>query len=411
MFSRRLHNLRESLTCFRTTTKALVFESDDWGLDKISSQEAFDDLTARGAIDPDNPFYKSGRETVIDMDMLYDVLAQFRDQDGRSPVFTTNFILANPDYEAIERSGYGEYSWIAIDDVNRKPSQAPLLPKYKEGIERRLIYPQYHGRDHFSTEAWLRAISEGDPVTLAGLSRHVVLMDRCRPLPGEYSEVGPDGLRGLPRASIDRKTEAGTRIFERTFGFRSWTSIAPFYLWCDAVEASLHQHGVRCMQAAGHRVLPDNQANTPNSGRGILGGQSPTGMAYLVRNSRFEPSQDGEAAIADCLSRIASAFAAGYPAVIDTHRINYVGVIDPAMRDANLRALRTLLNEILRWFPDVCFLTSEELARSVLLDNHNDGAAADTRPTVPRASFTRRVSFAALERAAWWRDKRRSASS
>ena len=49
------------------------------------------------------------------------------------------------------------------------------------------------------------------------------------------------------------------------------------------------------------------------------------------------------------------------PAIISTHRLNYVGGIDESNRLNNLAALDSLLREITRKWPDVEFMNSVEL--------------------------------------------------
>ena len=48
--------------------------------------------------------------------------------------------------------------------------------------------------------------------------------------------------------------------------------------------------------------------------------------------------------------------------MIDTHRLNYVGVYDVANRDRNLKKTALLLRQILKKWPDAEFMSSAELA-------------------------------------------------
>ena len=58
---------------------------------------------------------------------------------------------------------------------------------------------------------------------------------------------------------------------------------------------------------------------------------------------------------------ITTAFSSGKPAVISTHRINYIGYIDEKFRTANLSLLKQLIKELVTRYPDVEFMTSDEL--------------------------------------------------
>ncbi|MGYP000828716277 len=70
------------------------------------------------------------------------------------------------------------------------------------------------------------------------------------------------------------------------------------------------------------------------------------------------------------MERIACAFRWHKPAVISSHRVNYVGFIHPTNRDRSLRLLGELLDRIRRRWPDVRFRTSDELT-SLLADQKN----------------------------------------
>ena len=61
------------------------------------------------------------------------------------------------------------------------------------------------------------------------------------------------------------------------------------------------------------------------------------------------------------MEEIEIAFQWGKPAVVSSHRVNYVGSIDPSNRDNGLNELKKLLNKVLQKWPDVEFMTSAEL--------------------------------------------------
>jgi len=61
------------------------------------------------------------------------------------------------------------------------------------------------------------------------------------------------------------------------------------------------------------------------------------------------------------LKKIDIAFSWHKPAIICTHRINYMGELDPGNRKVNLRLFKELLQRILKQWPDVEFMTSDKL--------------------------------------------------
>ncbi len=87
-------------------------------------------------------------------------------------------------------------------------------------------------------------------------------------------------------------------------------------------------------------------------------------MISIVRNGTFEPSfypSNRRKALDMCLADIESAFRWNQPAVISTHRINFVSGLSVENRDKNLKLFDELLKTILKKWPDVQFLNTVEL--------------------------------------------------
>lgn len=53
-------------------------------------------------------------------------------------------------------------------------------------------------------------------------------------------------------------------------------------------------------------------------------------------------------------------------AVISSHRLNFIGNIDIQNRDRNLILFRKLLNKIMKKWPDVEFISSDELGKNIV---------------------------------------------
>ena len=98
-----------------------------------------------------------------------------------------------------------------------------------------------------------------------------------------------------------------------------------------------------------------------------LGRTNKLGQIYLNRNVDFELSQNPHRDNIDlAMSQIATAFRWHKPATISMHRLNFVGVLNPSNRDANLKQLRELFKRVQQKWPDVEFLTSDQLGRLIL---------------------------------------------
>ena len=87
---------------------------------------------------------------------------------------------------------------------------------------------------------------------------------------------------------------------------------------------------------------------------------------YLVRNANFEPSSDpNKDWVNSTLSEINNAFFWKKPAIINSHRVNYVSGISTANSDKTLKLFVKLLSQILKRWPDVKFMTSDELSNKL----------------------------------------------
>lgn len=63
-----------------------------------------------------------------------------------------------------------------------------------------------------------------------------------------------------------------------------------------------------------------------------------------------------------CIRQIESAYRWGQPAIISSHRVNYMSRIDQNNREKHIELLDDLLTEILNRWPDVAFISSDQLA-------------------------------------------------
>jgi len=93
-----LRNL-SNLPGWRTNRKILVFESDDWGIVRISSNHAREALIIKNVINSTNIFHYNlhdALESNEDLTSLYDVLSSYKDQNGNHQVFTAINVVANP---------------------------------------------------------------------------------------------------------------------------------------------------------------------------------------------------------------------------------------------------------------------------------------------------------------------------
>ena len=87
----------------RINEKYIINTSDDWGLNRIPSKTAFDQLQASG-IPMDTCTYNTydALETKEDIIQLHEFFNPFKDVMANPLQIRANFIMANPDFEKIQ---------------------------------------------------------------------------------------------------------------------------------------------------------------------------------------------------------------------------------------------------------------------------------------------------------------------
>jgi hypothetical protein len=91
------------------------------------------------------------------------------------------------------------------------------------------------------------------------------------------------------------------------------------------------------------------------------------GQIHWRRNVLFEPGRNQSFDwTGKCLAEIEVAFRWGKPAVISSHRENFIGSIFEENRTQSLQKLESLLKKVLLKWPEVQFISSAQLAEIML---------------------------------------------
>jgi hypothetical protein len=142
--------------------------------------------------------------------------------------------------------------------------------------------------------------------------------------------------------------------------------IPPCYTWNSDVEEVLHEKGVRYIQGLIVQSIPTGTFGNYRRKIHFLGSRNFYGQYFLVRNAFFEPSLSKSSdPVGECLNRINIAFRWRKPAIISSHRINFMGSLDERNRSSNLKFLDELIKQIIRFWPDVEFMTSDQLGNLI----------------------------------------------
>ena len=147
------------------------------------------------------------------------------------------------------------------------------------------------------------------------------------------------------------------------FGYHSNTFVASCYVWNECLEKALRKQGVFSMQGSWYQWIPDEDTKGRLEKRKLHMGMRSQYQFYTVRNCLFEPALfDSIDNVSTCIRQIESAYRWGQPAIISSHRVNYMSRIDQNNREKHIELLDDLLTEILNRWPDVAFISSDQLA-------------------------------------------------
>lgn len=349
---------------WRTNRKIIVIESDDWGSIRIPSKRVFNKFVKSGIRLDRNHFSSyDSLESNADIEPLLSLLAEFKDFKGNNPVFTAMSLVANPDFEKIKKEKFETYYYEEVNSTYLNyPSSDKVLRMIKDGIKNKLFIPQFHGREHLNVMEWLRGLRAGLSNTLYAFENYFTGVP---PLIANESRVDYQAAFDLQnKQDISYHKEVindGLGLFEKTFGYKASYFVPPNGPYNSQLDQMLSKSGVRYINGAKIRKEPQGNGKTSTRFH-YLGQQTTTGLTYLTRNALFEPANRSRQNWVDtCLSDISIAFKWHKPAIISTHRVNYMGVLDERNRTNGLHQLKQLLSAILKKWPDVEFMTSNEL--------------------------------------------------
>ena len=354
---------------WNTKRHIVVIESDDWGSIRMPSKSAYERMLSKGVNVDKNYFDKNDSlESAEDLQFLFEVLHSVKDKNGHGAVITPLTIVANPDFDKIEKCGKTQYYYESfVDTYTRNNHTEETLNLFKEGISEGIFYPQYHGREHVNVQRWLAAINSNSQKEKIAFDERALI---ASPMNGDkYTLL----KRYTPAFDYDCDTEKelekgyfaeGVDIFKQVFGFTPVSFCAPCGIMSDDLNNTAKECGIDFIQN-GQQFIPLGEGNIKVINR-FWGQQNQFGQIYWRRNCTFEPAKNHNYDWVDqCLSEIAIAFRWGKPANINSHRVNYIGSINPENRTHTLIELKRLLKEIVNKWPDVEFVSSEELGRII----------------------------------------------
>ena len=277
-------------------------------------------------------------------------------------------MVGNPDFNKIRNSNFTEYHYEPVTDTIKRYSGCDKVEiLWKQGNSENLFHPQFHGREHVNVIRWMEALNQGSQEIMIAFDNETTFSGV-----GDYNYMevldynSPQDMLNMKESLLD-----GMNIFERIFGYRSQSFIPPCYTWNSEVEETLLLGGVKYIQGLIVQLIPTGSFGNYKKKYHFIGKRNKYGQYYLVRNAFFEPSLTKSSdPVGECLNRIDIAFRWNKPAIISSHRINFVGSLEKKNRNQNLKMLDELLESITKRWADVEFMTSDQLGDLISMDKN-----------------------------------------
>ena len=326
---------------WHTNRHLVIIESDDWGSIRMPSVEVFNELIEEGI----NLFSDAGflfnkydtLENADDLSCLFDILSEIKDSTGRSAVMTPLSIVANPLFNAIKESEYLEYHYEPFTNTLRRyygSDDAFLL--WLEGVRRRIFVPQFHGREHLNVIAWMKALTSGHrEISIAFNHGMWGIATSNDPEVQIEMQAAFDIFDPVEIIYQENVIKSGLQLFEKILGYKASYFVPPNGPFSSKLEVTCRSCGVRYIGVPKYQNIP--LGNLKSKKRiNWVGKRLNSDLICITRNCHFEPTQPGPDWVGNCLNEITIAFKWHKPAVISTHRVNYIGTLEERNRENRL---------------------------------------------------------------------------
>ena len=358
---------------WHTKRKLVVIESDDWGSIRMASKKSFEHLLKLGyPLDKCAYSKNDALESDKDLEGLFEILGSVKDKNNRPAKITINNVVCNPDFEKIKANDFKEYYFETfIETLKRYPQHGNVMKLYQEGIQQGVAQPQFHGREHVHVLNWMKSLQTSKKFSLDAFNENMFSV--YKGLPSSCHSEFLDAMATYNDEELNYlkiSTREGVKIFKDIWGFYPSTIIPSCYTWHAFAEEIFKENNFQTIQTGWVQVSPKFNQTGTDIKRRYTGEFNKIGMSYTTRNVIFEPSIDPSLDwVNTCLKEISKSFFYGKPAIISSHRLNFMGSINVQNREQNLQLLKKLLVEMLKKWPNIEFISSDELA-NLIHKNH-----------------------------------------
>lgn len=364
-------NNAKNIIGFSTKRKIVVFSVDDYGNVRLDGIEAKKNLIAGGMNLPSHFDNLDTMETTEDLEILFDALTSVKDKNNNPAVFTPFALPCNINFEAMKQNSYQKYEYELLDKTfskleDRHPKKyTGTWALWKEGLEKGLLRPQFHGREHLNLKIFNQKLKENDAVTRLCLENNSYTGIKNTEYPTISYTAAFDFWDIEENKNFEEIITSGTLHFESVFGYKPIHFNAPGATASCIINDFIFANGMRFID---NPIIKNEHLGFGKYQRKInyTGKKINSGLININRNVVFEPCEGDRDWVGTAMEQIESAFRWDKPAIISSHRVNFCGNIDQDNRKKGINSLRNLLKRIIEKWPEVEFMSSEELCRIIV---------------------------------------------
>lgn len=352
---------------YQTSKKQIIILSDDWGSVRLKSLQARESLQNKGIKTTSSRFDTYDcLESNKDLELLFEILSKHKDYLGNPVCITAVTNVANPNFQAIKESNFTEYFFEKNTETYKRYTQSDNVYNLtKEGITEKIFIPSSHAREHVQVNWWMNELQNENSVARKVFDDEFFFLAQPNLLRKDINGLGAalNAIDANDFSNAKDVTKSALQLFEEIYGFKSIHFCPPAYFYPTDINNVLEEQRVNWLDVPRLQSIPRLNKKPLKRFR-YLGQKSSNGFRYLVRNAVFESNMsNNNDGVESCLADIQQAFDCKQPAIISNHRASFVGGIEDKNREKGLKALDKLLAQIIKKWPDVEFISINELGK------------------------------------------------
>ena len=354
---------------YKTTQPVLIIESDDWG--SIRSNLAGIKRAEENGISLKEDIF-CAFDTIENADDIKLIIEKFhviKDCYGDPLILTANFLTQNPNLKKISEENFEKYYSESIIDSYIKNNCGDVLKFVKEGMDKGVIMPQLHGREHLNVPNWMKDLKKDSYRSKELVKFGIVSSPLSKNISNKFCYE--DALN-YNKGHIDycyKYVDEAYKDFYDLFGFYSKTFISPCGVVSSTFEKNFLENKFHILQHTTDRF--HNEDGTTNY-------LKERKSKFTIKNNCINLSRTifGENVIVKLdrnliktgvnVARICHFFRK--PIIISAHRINFCsGIYGKELRNENVDNLINLVLAIKKAIPCIKFISSDKIDEYIRL--------------------------------------------